>query len=99
MAKVEHRQETTRKRAVELVVSGVSLVTAFAVFNFAWNFRSDVEKVVTSQIHVLKPSNDVIRSVCSELIEKERSAKERDHQELREAINWIMRNLNKDRPR
>jgi len=83
--------EGKKAKPRELVLTGISLASAFAVFNFTWGLRSDVEKIVQSQAHVLKPSRDEIRSVCSDLLDQERQRSDKEHTEMREAITWIMR--------
>lgn len=96
MARSEDKQENKR-RPLELVASGLSVASAFAVFNFAWNFRSSVESVVKDQAHVLKPSREYIQSACEELIREERQRSREEHAELREAINWIMRYIGNEK--
>jgi hypothetical protein len=96
MAKDTDNQKS-KHRPLEVVLAGMSVASAAAVFNFAWNFRSDVEKVVASQIHVLRPTREHIESVCAELLRDERNRTREEHREMREAINWIMRYIGTER--
>lgn len=91
------RSEDNKSKPREMVLTGLTVASAFTVFNFAWNFRSDVEKVVASQAHVLKPSREHIQSICAELVREEQERSRQEHTELREAISWIMRYINQGR--
>lgn len=90
------RSEDNKKekpRPMDLVVSGLSVVSAIAVFNFSWGFRNDVEEMVKSHANILKPTREETQSVCSELLEKHEAKSHQEHQEFREGITWLMRNM------
>ena len=87
----DRHPERRKTRPGQAMVSVLSFGSAIAVFNFSWKFRDDVGKIVESQAHLFKPTSDEIRTVCNEVVEVERDrAKERE-QELKNAIDFLMR--------
>jgi fructose-1-phosphate kinase PfkB-like protein len=83
------RQRATKRS--NAVVSVLSVSSAIAVFNVTWKLRDDVEKIVDAKIVVFKPNNDVIRSVCKELVDNEKDRAKEAERELREGIEFNRR--------
>ena len=91
MAETPDIPRPKKKSNQNMVVSVLSVGSALSVFNFSWKFHSDVEKIVASQISVLKPSHDEIREVCRELVKDEKDRAREREEELKQSIEYLAR--------
>lgn len=87
----ERNSDTGHKTVLQAVVSGLSVVSASAVFLGTWKLRTDLDTYIENKAGTYKTSDEHILEIVRKEINVERDRAKQREEELKDHIEFVMK--------